>query len=68
MKRSDLQLILMSATVDCDKFSNYFNRCPVISIPGRTFPVEVRQALLVCFHSASNRGLQGYKHWMTFLF
>ncbi|XP_015236940.1 PREDICTED: ATP-dependent RNA helicase DHX29 [Cyprinodon variegatus] len=41
MKRSDLHLILMSATVDCDKFSNYFNRCPVISIPGRTFPVEV---------------------------
>uniref|UniRef100_A0A3Q3FY04 RNA helicase n=1 Tax=Labrus bergylta TaxID=56723 RepID=A0A3Q3FY04_9LABR len=41
MRRSDLQLILMSATVDCDKFSNYFNRCPVISIPGRTFPVDV---------------------------
>ncbi|XP_028273595.1 ATP-dependent RNA helicase DHX29 [Parambassis ranga] len=41
MRRSDLQLILMSATVDCDKFSNYFNRCPVITIPGRTFPVEV---------------------------
>uniref|UniRef100_A0A1A8ENG2 ATP-dependent RNA helicase DHX29 n=2 Tax=Nothobranchius korthausae TaxID=1143690 RepID=A0A1A8ENG2_9TELE len=41
MKRSDLRLILMSATVDCEKFSNYFNRCPVISIPGRTFPVEV---------------------------
>ncbi|XP_054469162.1 ATP-dependent RNA helicase DHX29 [Anoplopoma fimbria] len=41
MRRSDLQLILMSATVDCCKFSNYFNRCPVISIPGRTFPVEV---------------------------
>uniref|UniRef100_A0A8B9K021 RNA helicase n=1 Tax=Astyanax mexicanus TaxID=7994 RepID=A0A8B9K021_ASTMX len=40
-KRSDLQLILMSATVDCDKFSAYFNRCPVVSIPGRTFPVEV---------------------------
>ncbi|XP_031433314.1 ATP-dependent RNA helicase DHX29 [Clupea harengus] len=41
LKRSDLRLILMSATVDCDKFANYFNRCPVISIPGRTFPVEV---------------------------
>ncbi|KAK5851554.1 hypothetical protein PBY51_023101 [Eleginops maclovinus] len=41
MKRSDLKLILMSATVDCHKFSSYFNRCPVISIPGRTFPVEV---------------------------
>ncbi|TMS08106.1 ATP-dependent RNA helicase DHX29 [Larimichthys crocea] len=41
MRRSDLRLILMSATVDCNKFSNYFNRCPVITIPGRTFPVEV---------------------------
>lgn len=49
MRRSDLQLILMSATVDCHKFSNYFNRCPVVTIPGRTFPVEVRGAL-VCFH------------------
>lgn len=55
MRRSDLQLILMSATVDCDKFSNYFNRCPVITIPGRTFPVEVGRALEVhvftCLHS-----------------
>lgn len=42
MRRSDLQLVLMSATVDSHKFSNYFNRCPVITIPGRTFPVEVR--------------------------
>ncbi|XP_054612311.1 ATP-dependent RNA helicase DHX29 [Dunckerocampus dactyliophorus] len=41
LRRSDLRLILMSATVDCDKFSSYFNRCPVVSIPGRTFPVEV---------------------------
>ncbi|XP_063066224.1 ATP-dependent RNA helicase DHX29 [Engraulis encrasicolus] len=41
LKRSDLRLILMSATVDCDKFASYFNRCPVITIPGRTFPVEV---------------------------
>ncbi|XP_029940171.1 LOW QUALITY PROTEIN: ATP-dependent RNA helicase DHX29 [Salarias fasciatus] len=40
-RRSDLRLVLMSATVDCHKFSSYFNRCPVISIPGRTFPVEV---------------------------
>ncbi|XP_048115602.1 ATP-dependent RNA helicase DHX29 [Alosa alosa] len=41
LKRSDLRLILMSATVDCDKFASYFNRCPIITIPGRTFPVEV---------------------------
>ncbi|XP_061887217.1 ATP-dependent RNA helicase DHX29 [Entelurus aequoreus] len=41
LRRSDLRLILMSATVDCNKFSGYFNHCPVVSIPGRTFPVEV---------------------------
>ncbi|XP_051766444.1 ATP-dependent RNA helicase DHX29 [Ctenopharyngodon idella] len=40
-KRTDLRLILMSATVDCQKFANYFNRCPVVTIPGRAFPVEV---------------------------
>ncbi|XP_026798594.3 ATP-dependent RNA helicase DHX29 isoform X1 [Pangasianodon hypophthalmus] len=40
-KRSNLHLILMSATVDCDKFAHYFNRCPVVTIPGKTFPVEV---------------------------
>ncbi|KAJ8287016.1 hypothetical protein GJAV_G00046030 [Gymnothorax javanicus] len=40
-KRSDLHLVLMSATVDCDKFAAYFNRCPVVTVPGRTFPVEV---------------------------
>ncbi|XP_062869966.1 ATP-dependent RNA helicase DHX29 isoform X1 [Trichomycterus rosablanca] len=40
-KRSDLQLVLMSATADCNKFAKYFNRCPIVSIPGKTFPVEV---------------------------
>ncbi|XP_017345431.1 ATP-dependent RNA helicase DHX29 [Ictalurus punctatus] len=40
-KRSNLHLILMSATVDCDKFAHYFNRCPVVTVPGKTFPVEV---------------------------
>ncbi|KAM3939787.1 ATP-dependent RNA helicase DHX29 [Leptodactylus fuscus] len=40
-KRSDLHLILMSATVDSDKFSNYFSHCPIIRISGRTYPVEV---------------------------
>ncbi|XP_030210763.1 ATP-dependent RNA helicase DHX29 isoform X3 [Gadus morhua] len=41
LRRSDLRIVLMSATVDCTKFSRYFNNCPVVSVPGRTFPVEV---------------------------
>jgi ATP-dependent RNA helicase DHX29 len=32
----------MSATVDALKFSSYFGDCPVVQVPGRTFPVEVR--------------------------
>uniref|UniRef100_A0A4W3JZ85 RNA helicase n=1 Tax=Callorhinchus milii TaxID=7868 RepID=A0A4W3JZ85_CALMI len=40
-KRLDLNLVLMSATVDSGKFANYFAHCPIISIPGRLYPVEV---------------------------
>ena len=40
-KRPDMKLIVTSATLDAEKFSAYFNECPILSIPGRTFPVEV---------------------------
>jgi hypothetical protein len=39
LKKSDVKVILMSATLDATLFSNYFGGCPVIDIPGRTFPV-----------------------------
>ncbi|CAH2240666.1 jg8050 [Pararge aegeria aegeria] len=38
--RKDLTIVLMSATMNADLFSIYFNKVPVIEIPGRTFPVE----------------------------
>ena len=40
-KRKDLKLIVTSATLDAEKFSGYFFSCPIFTIPGRTFPVEV---------------------------
>ncbi|TAQ85246.1 hypothetical protein B7494_g6440 [Chlorociboria aeruginascens] len=40
-RRPDLKVIVTSATLDADKFSAYFNECPIFSIPGRTFPVEI---------------------------
>ncbi|GAB5032483.1 atp-dependent rna helicase dhx29 [Nannochloropsis oceanica] len=40
--RSDLRLILMSATVNADLFCRYFGGCPTFTIPGRYFPVEER--------------------------
>eukprot|EP00854_Cymbomonas_tetramitiformis_P009293 gene9293-11009_t len=39
--RADLKLIVTSATLDAEKFSSYFFNCPIFTIPGRTFPVEV---------------------------
>ena len=40
-RRPDLKVIVTSATLDADKFSANFNECPIFSIPGRTFPVEI---------------------------
>ena len=39
--RPDLKVIATSATLDADKFSEYFNKCPIFTIPGRTYPVEI---------------------------
>ncbi|KAL9270350.1 putative pre-mRNA-splicing factor ATP-dependent RNA helicase DEAH5 [Drosera capensis] len=40
-RRSDLRLIVTSATLDAEKFSGYFFDCNIFTIPGRTFPVEI---------------------------
>ena len=40
-KRPDLKIVVMSATLDAEKFQKYFNEAPLIKVPGRTFPVEV---------------------------
>jgi len=38
---NNLKMIVTSATLDAEKFSNYFFQCPIFTIPGRTFPVEI---------------------------
>ncbi|TVY52452.1 ATP-dependent RNA helicase DHX29 [Lachnellula cervina] len=42
VKRPDLKVVLMSATVDADRFSKYLDGAPVLRVPGRTFPVQVQ--------------------------
>ena len=42
LHRPDLKVILMSATVDAQKFSAYLDNAPVLNVPGRTFPVETK--------------------------
>lgn len=36
-----VQVIVMSATLDAGKFQVYFDSCPLLTIPGRTHPVEI---------------------------
>ena len=43
-RRTDLKLIVTSATLDAEKFSRYFFNCNIFTIPGRTFPVEILYA------------------------
>ncbi len=40
-RRPDLKVIITSATIDPERFSNHFG-APVIEVSGRTYPVEVR--------------------------
>lgn len=39
--RDDLKLIISSATLDAEKFSEYFDSCPIFNVPGRRFPVSI---------------------------
>uniref|UniRef100_A0A8C4QJA6 Putative ATP-dependent RNA helicase DHX57 n=1 Tax=Eptatretus burgeri TaxID=7764 RepID=A0A8C4QJA6_EPTBU len=39
-KRKDLHVILMSATLNAEVFSHYFGSCPIVQVPGHTFPVK----------------------------
>jgi pre-mRNA-splicing factor ATP-dependent RNA helicase DHX15/PRP43 len=41
LRRPDLKLVIMSATLDAQKFQTYFNDAPLLAVPGRTHPVEI---------------------------
>ena len=47
LRRPDLKIIIMSATLDAQKFQTYFqpqgteSPAPLLAVPGRTYPVEI---------------------------
>jgi ATP-dependent helicase HrpA len=45
--RLDLKVIITSATIDPERFSEHFGHAPIIEVSGRTYPVEVRYRPLV---------------------
>lgn len=52
-KRPDLKLIITSATIDLQRFSQHFNDAPIIEVSGRTYPVETLYRPL---HELSDEG------------
>lgn len=43
--RPDLKLLISSATLDAQKFSEFFDGAPILNIPGRTYDVEMNYCL-----------------------
>ncbi|AFP65297.1 pre-mRNA splicing factor ATP-dependent RNA helicase prp2-like protein (nucleomorph) [Chroomonas mesostigmatica CCMP1168] len=39
--RSDLKIVITSATLNAEQYSNFFFCCPVFSIPGRCYSVKI---------------------------
>lgn len=41
-QRPDLKVIITSATIDPQRFSEHFNKAPIIEVSGRSFPVDIQ--------------------------
>ena len=46
-RRPDLKVIITSATIDPQRFSEHFDGAPIVEVSGRTYPVEVRYRPLI---------------------
>ena len=40
-KRPELKVVVMSATLNAERFQQYFGNCPLVDVPGRMFDVEI---------------------------
>ncbi|KAJ6790770.1 pre-mRNA-splicing factor ATP-dependent RNA helicase DEAH7 [Iris pallida] len=47
-QRRDFKLVVTSATLNAQKFSNFFGSVPIFHIPGRTFPVNILYSKTPC--------------------
>lgn len=62
-QRPELKLIITSATIDLEKFSQHFNNAPIIEVSGRTFPVDVLyQAPLDSAESSATQAAHSERH------
>ena len=57
--REDLRVLIMSATIDAAAVSRFLGGCPVVEVPGRTYPIEVQHAPGLSLADAVRRVLGG---------
>ncbi len=43
-RRPDLKLIVTSATLDIERVARFFDDAPIVTVSGRSFPIEIRYA------------------------
>ena len=54
-KKSELKIIVTSATIEEEKFAQYFEKAPVAKVKGRMYPVELR------YHMLMDEDREGFK-------
>ncbi|KAG5520679.1 hypothetical protein RHGRI_033309 [Rhododendron griersonianum] len=42
IRSTNLKVLITSATLDGEKVSRFFSNCPILNVPGKLFPVEIR--------------------------
>nr|XP_017252149.1 PREDICTED: DExH-box ATP-dependent RNA helicase DExH6-like isoform X2 [Daucus carota subsp. sativus] len=65
--KPNIRLVLMSATIDAERFSQYFGGCPVIRVPGFTYPVKTfyLEDILSILKSNENNHLESASRLVT---
>ena len=75
-KRTDLRVIVTSATIDVQAFSSFFGNAPVFVVEGRSFPIETRyrpieedveEVLMTCLEEVESEPASGVQDVLVFL-
>ena len=75
-KRTDLRVIVTSATIDVQAFSSFFGNAPAFVVEGRSFPIETRyrpvkkdveEVLSTCLEEVESDPVSGVQDVLVFL-
>jgi ATP-dependent helicase HrpB len=57
LARDDFRIVVMSATLDAARVAAFLGNCPVVDVPGRTHPIDVRYRPGVALEDAVRESL-----------